>query len=65
LAKAVVFNNCLRHHPLVTFNFETEQEAVGNLFYLGDPAAALAHGATREEAILHVEALGLRVLVDL
>jgi predicted RNase H-like HicB family nuclease len=55
----------LRHHLLVTFTVETEQETDGRwIAEIAQIPGALAYGATRNEAIARVEALGLRVLAE-
>jgi hypothetical protein len=47
----------------VTFTVETEQETDGRwIAEIAQIPGALAYGSTRDEAIAHVEALGLRVL---
>jgi predicted RNase H-like HicB family nuclease len=47
----------------VTFTVETEHETDGRwIAEIAQIPGALAYGATREEAIARVEALGLRVL---
>jgi predicted RNase H-like HicB family nuclease len=49
----------------VKFTIETEQEEDGRwLAEVLELPGALAYGATREEAVAHVQALGLRVLAD-
>jgi predicted RNase H-like HicB family nuclease len=49
----------------VTFTVETEQETDGRwIAEIAQIPGAMAYGATREEAIARVEALGLRVLAN-
>jgi predicted RNase H-like HicB family nuclease len=49
----------------VTFTVETEQETDGRwIAEIAQIPGAMAYGATREEAITRVEALGLRVLAE-
>jgi predicted RNase H-like HicB family nuclease len=49
----------------VTFTVETEQETDGRwIAEIAQIPGALAYGATRDEAIARVEALGLRVLAE-
>jgi predicted RNase H-like HicB family nuclease len=55
----------LRHHLLVTFTVETEQETDGRwIAEISQIPGAQAYGSTRDEAIARVEALGLRVLAE-
>jgi predicted RNase H-like HicB family nuclease len=50
---------------LVTFTVETEQETDGRwIAEIAQIPGAMAYGATRDEAIARVEALGLRVLAE-
>lgn len=50
---------------LVTFTVETEQETDGRwIAEIAQIPGAMAYGATHNEAIARVKALGLRVLVD-
>ena len=49
----------------MTFKVETEQETDGRwIAEIPQIPGALAYGATRDEAIARVEALGLRVLAE-
>ena len=49
----------------MTFTVETEQETDGRwIAEIGQIPGAMAYGATRDEAIARVEALGLRVLAE-
>jgi predicted RNase H-like HicB family nuclease len=49
----------------VTFTVETEQETDGRwIAEIAQIPGAMAYGATRDEAIARVEALGLRVLAE-
>ena len=49
----------------MTFTVETEQEDDGRwIAEIAQIPGALAYGATRDEAIARVEALGLRVLAE-
>ncbi|MFN2604403.1 MAG: type II toxin-antitoxin system HicB family antitoxin [Gemmatimonadaceae bacterium] len=49
----------------MTFTVEIEQETDGRwIAEIAQIPGALAYGATREEAIARVEALGLRVLAE-
>lgn len=49
----------------MTFKVETEQETDGRwIAEIAQIPGAMAYGATREEAIARVEALGLRVLAE-
>ena len=49
----------------MTFTVETEQENDGRwIAEVPQIPGAMAYGATREEAIARVEALGLRVLAE-
>jgi predicted RNase H-like HicB family nuclease len=49
----------------VTFTVETEQENDGRwIAEIAQIPGAMAYGATRDEAIARVEALGLRVLAE-
>ena len=49
----------------MTFTVETEQETDGRwIAEIPQIPGALAYGATRNEAIARVEALGLRVLAE-
>lgn len=49
----------------MTFTVETEQETDGRwIAEIAQIPGALAYGATRDEAIARVEALGLRVLAE-
>ena len=55
----------LRHYPVVTFTVETEQESDGRwIAEIPQIPGALSYGATRDEAVARVEALGLRVLAE-
>ena len=61
----LVFPVYLRHDHRVTFTVETEQETDGRwIAEISQIPGALAYGATRDEAIARVEALGLRVLAE-
>ena len=49
----------------MTFTVETEQETDGRwIAEIAQIPGAMAYGATRDEAIARVEALGLRVLAE-
>jgi predicted RNase H-like HicB family nuclease len=49
----------------VTFTVETEQESDGRwIAEVPQIPGAMAYGATREEAVARVQALGLRVLAE-
>jgi len=49
----------------MTFTVETEQESDGRwIAEVPQIPGAMAYGATRDEAIARVEALGLRVLAE-
>jgi len=51
--------------PGVTFTVETEQESDGRwIAEVPQIPGAMAYGASREEAVARVEALGLRVLAE-
>ena len=61
----LVFHHHSRDDGRVTFTVETEQETDGRwIAEIAQIPGALAYGATREEAIARVEALGLRVLAE-
>jgi predicted RNase H-like HicB family nuclease len=58
-------NHRVTREERVKFTIETEQEEDGRwLAEVLELPGALAYGATREEAVAHVQALGLRVLAD-
>ena len=49
----------------MTFTVETEQETDGRwIAEIPQIPGAMAYGKTREEAVMRVEALGLRVLAE-
>ncbi|CAN5600155.1 hypothetical protein BH18VER2_BH18VER2_09920 [soil metagenome] len=55
----------LRHYSLMTFTVETEQESDGRwIAEIPQIPGAMAYGATRNEAVARVQALGLRVLAE-
>ena len=59
------FTNVWSIINLVTFTVETEQKTDGRwIAEIGQIPGAMAYGATRDEAIARVEALGLRVLAE-
>ena len=50
---------------MVTFTVETEQESDGRwIAEIAQIPGAMAYGATRDEAVARVQALGLRVLAE-
>ena len=50
---------------VVTFTVETEQESDGRwIAEIAQIPGAMAYGATRDEAVARVQALGLRVLAE-
>jgi predicted RNase H-like HicB family nuclease len=60
-----VFAFGLRDNSLVTFTVETEQEDDGRwIAEIPQIPGAMAYGATRNEAVARVQALGLRVLAE-
>jgi predicted RNase H-like HicB family nuclease len=60
-----VFAFGLRDNSLVTFTVETEQEGDGRwIAEIPQIPGAMAYGATRNEAVARVQALGLRVLAE-
>ncbi len=60
-----MFPILLRQLPRVTFTVETEQESDGRwIAEVPQIPGAMAYGASREEAVARVEALGLRVLAE-
>lgn len=60
-----MFASILCHYPDVTFTVETEQESDGRwIAEVPQIPGAMAYGATREEAVARVQALGLRVLAE-
>jgi predicted RNase H-like HicB family nuclease len=55
----------LRHSPGVTFTVEVEQETDGRwIAEIPQIPGAMSYGASQDEAVARVEALGLRVLAE-
>ncbi len=60
-----MFTSALRHSIPMTFTVETEQESDGRwIAEISQIPGAMAYGASRNEAVARVEALGLRVLAE-
>ena len=61
----LVFATGLRHILRVTFTVEVEQETDGRwIAEIAQIPGAMSYGASRDEAVARVEALGLRVLAE-
>jgi len=55
----------LRNTKNVKFNFETEREVDGRwIAEIVDLPGVMAYGQTKDEAMAHAAALGLRVVAD-
>ena len=59
----MVVDHCKDERPAMTFDIEIDRELDGRwIAEVPDLAGVMTYGATREEAVAHVQALALRVM---